>query len=241
MGLDGVSRFSNFAAAMHKFRSDRVRFALVQGASHHSFASGPTVHPLDLVPEIDTKLAHSVVAALKLEGSAALGTDICNSDFPTNPTCNYPKYPAFSLPPGPKPAPPPLPAKDCICGSKWVTDNAFPDFSRSTEKGFQVHAADAFHDVSDTHPFHLPHIWNNCSSPASCNLNVTTLTMLYLEAGPLFPNASAPPLSAYELRTKLKSRQTLWEAAALGKQSPDIDKKNLTLCRHVNELAWSWA
>ena len=94
------------------------------------------------------QLATPIVKALQLEGSAALGQDICNSDFPTNPSCNYPKYPDFSLPPGPKPAPSPLPSSDCVCGSQWVTSYAFPAVSGAAEKGFTVHAADAFHDVS---------------------------------------------------------------------------------------------
>jgi len=66
--------------------------------------------------EIDTtKLADPLVKALELEGSEALGGTWCNSDYPTNPQCNYPKYPDFSLPGGPSPAPePPTPA-DCIC------------------------------------------------------------------------------------------------------------------------------
>ena len=60
-------------------------------------------------------LAGPIVKALQLEGSGALGTDVCNSDFPTNPSCKpYPKYPDFSLPPGPAPAPSPLPSSDCV-------------------------------------------------------------------------------------------------------------------------------
>ena len=38
--LDGVLRFSSFAAAQHKLASTKRRFAVIQGASHHSFASG---------------------------------------------------------------------------------------------------------------------------------------------------------------------------------------------------------
>lgn len=187
------------------------------------------------------QLAKPIVQALELEGSPALGVEVCNSDFPTNPSCNYPKFPDFSLPPGPAPAPSPLPASNCICGSKWVTEYAFPSVSGGSDEGFKVQAADAFHDVSDTHPFHLPHIWNQCSEPAICVINVTTLTMLVNGSGTLFPNASSPPISALELRTKMKSRQTLWEAAGHGKQSVDIDKKNMTICRNANNLAWSWA
>jgi hypothetical protein len=106
-----------------------------------------------------------------------------------------------------------------------------------------VHSADAFHDVSDVHPFHLPHIWNACTntSDGACDLNVTSLTMPVPKAGALFPNASSAPLSVFELRTKLKSRQVTWEAAGLGKQSGDVDKKNLTICRDVNQAAYDWA
>jgi hypothetical protein len=186
------------------------------------------------------QLATPIIEALKLEGSAHVGLDICNSDFPTNPTCNYPKYPDFSLPPGPAPAPSPLPASNCICGSKWVEEFAFPSVSGAAEKGFRVTTADAFHDVSDEHPFHLPHTWNSCQNPSGCTLNVTTLTMN--EPGlPPFPSTGPTPLSALELRTKMKSRQTLWEAAGLGSQSVNVDKQNLTLCRHANQMSWDWA
>jgi len=105
-----------------------------------------------------------------------------------------------------------------------------------------VTTADAFHDVSDEHPFHLPNIWNECDAPAGCTLNMTTLTMPWLEAGALFPNASSPPLSAFELRAKIKSRQTVWEAAGLGPQDAGTtDKNNFTFCRLINEQAYEWA
>jgi hypothetical protein len=270
--LDGILRFSSFAAAKHKFGSTKRRFAIIQGASHHSFASGDKPLALDLRPDIGHSKAHStiaavvndfvfssdkgdtmlkktealadklaapIIAALKLEGSGALGTDVCKSDFPTNPTCNYPKYPDFALPPGPAPAPSPMPSSDCICGSKWVTDYAFPTVSGAADLGFSLHAADAFHSVSDVHPFHLPHIWNSCPSPSGCDLNVTTLTENLPGSGSLFPNGTGAPLSAYELRTKMKSRTTLYKAVGV-KPGPNVDK-NLTLCRQANEEAWAWA
>jgi hypothetical protein len=185
------------------------------------------------------KMAAPVQAALQLEGSANLGVDICNSDFPTNPSCNYPQYPAFSLPPGPSKKPDPLPSADCVCGSKWVTDYAFPAVSGAGDVGFTVHAADAFHDVSDEHPFHLPNIWNTCKSPIGCDLNVTTLTMNVGGSGALFPNGTGAPLSALELRTKMKSRTTLYKAVGL-KPPSNVDK-NFTVCREANQEAWDWA
>lgn len=260
----------------------RRHFAVIQGASHQSFASGePSAlcRQLDLAPAIShgaaaervaalvadlllgtptvessssgtaalpevtlaARVAQPLVDALLLEGSTALGKVWCNSDWPTNPSCNYPKYPDFSLPFGPAPAPsPPLPS-DCICGSKWITTEAAPKIAGvGWQPGISaVAAADAFHDVSDEHPFHLPHIWTKCSPSSSCTLNVTTLTMPVPGGGALFPNATSPPLSALEMRAKLKSRQTLWEAAGLSPPS-SVDKNN-SVCREINQAAWDWA
>ena len=191
--LDGVSRFSEFAALRHRVlqRADAwlPSLAAVRGGSHHSFAStaSPRTDPslayppadvaaLDLVPDVSeapnlaaiiadfargrrgaildeaervaARLAAPIVAALQLEGSAALGHPWCDSDYPTNPSCNYPKYPDFSLPFGPKPAPsPPLPA-DCICGSPWITGVASPLVAGLDLQPFDVNTSDAFHDVS---------------------------------------------------------------------------------------------
>jgi len=44
------------------------------------------------------QLATPIVKALQLEGSAHTGQDICNSDFPTNPTCNSPSTPFLVYP-----------------------------------------------------------------------------------------------------------------------------------------------
>lgn len=193
--------------------------------------------------ETDAKnMAEPLVEALKLEGSSAFGQPACNSDFPTNPTCKYPKFPDHSLPFGPAPAPsPPLPA-DCICGSPWVADTASKMMYRlpSPAKSF---ALDAFHDVADTHPFHLPHIFNACDQPdASCVLNTTTLTMPFLKPGELWADlpATAQPVSALEMRSKLKSVEATWEAAQVPGASGKLDD-NYTACAAINQAALDWA
>lgn len=186
-------------------------------------------------------LATPVQDALKLEGSSALGMPSCNSDVPTNPQCNYPKYPDHALPPGPAPAPSPLPPSNCICGSPWVMQTGSllsANLGGCSNPKAVIKSSDAFHDVSDTHPFHLPHIWNACDGTSVCVLNTTTVTMPVLKAGDLFP-ASNPPLSAYELKTKFKSREAIWKAAA-GGGSPK-DDKNYTICKSINQAAYDWA
>ena len=62
-------------------------------------------------------------------------------------------------------------------------------FALSNRSTALVTSNDAFHDVADTHPFHLPHIFNQCDPDPSrpCDLNTTTVTMPVLKAGALFP------------------------------------------------------
>eukprot|EP00927_Polykrikos_kofoidii_P022292 TRINITY_DN20844_c0_g1_i3.p1 TRINITY_DN20844_c0_g1~~TRINITY_DN20844_c0_g1_i3.p1 ORF type:complete len:483 (-),score=77.06 TRINITY_DN20844_c0_g1_i3:89-1537(-) len=270
--LDGVVPLARFAVARYRSRDvPSRRFVLVRGASHASFASSSVRVALDLHAETKDEDVHATVAelvrgflegnseglqaaeeatnriasplvdALKLEGSEALGVPACNSDFPTNPTCNYPKWPDHSLPFGPAPAPSPLPPKDCVCGSPWVETFAAPMLS-GLPSSTSIVLKDAFHDVSDTHPFHLPHIFNSCaSSDAKCVLNATTVTMPIVKPGDLWPAGKASaPLSALELRTKLKSREAVWTSAGLPKASSALDH-GVTLCKDINQAALVWA
>lgn len=184
-------------------------------------------------------LATPVVDALKLEGSLKLGQSACNSDWPTNPTCQYPKYPDHSLPFGPAPAPNPPLASDCICGSPWVRQSGALAYNISGP--YSSFTNDAFQDVADTHPFHLPHIFNTCAKPdASCVLNVTTVTMPVQKTGPLWPKGKSAPLSVLELKTKFKSREAIRTNANDPTASPDLDKVS-DLCKNINQAAFNWA
>lgn len=198
---------------------------------------------LDKIERATELIAAPIVTALQLEGSAALGILVCNSDYPTNPTCQYPIYPGESLPPGPVPAPSPPTPSNCICGSPWIVDVVnvmMGDLDNSPLKNYTIISNDAFHDVSDVHPFHLAHIFNKCDSNLenSCTLNITTVTMPIIKAGSLFPLNNT--LSAFELRTKIKSRQAIWSAAGLGPGSADLDA-NSSICRDINQMAYVWA
>jgi hypothetical protein len=190
-------------------------------------------------------LAEPIVKALEYEGSAELGDPWCQSDFPTNPTCQYPIYPGKSLPPGPAPPPDPLPPSTCVCGSPWVMGKASDmnaDLESSDRPTATVISNDAFQDVSDTHPFHLPNIFNECSSDdltAPCELNITTVTQPVLKAGDLFPE-DAVILSAFEFKTKFKSRQAIWSRAGLGEGTEDLDQ-GTNNCKLINEQSYQWA
>ena len=162
-----------------------------------------------------------------------------------SPTCEYPIYPGKSLPPGPDAAPDPLPPATCVCGSPWVMGKASEmnaDLASSDRPTATVSSKDSFQDVSDTHPFHLPNIFNECSSEdlsAPCEVNLTTVTQPVLKAGELFP-ADAVVLSAFEFKTKFKSRQAIWSEAGLGKGTEDLDQ-GTNNCKLINEQSYQWA
>lgn len=186
-----------------------------------------------------------LISAMEYEGSRRL-RDVCNSDFVTNPTCGYTKWPDQSLPFGPAPAPNPLPSADCICGSPFVASTAqalMAGFASSGAPTATADTRDAFHDVSDVHPFHLPHIFNSCNATASaqaCVLNTTTVTMpVYKEDDTT--DMGIDPLSAYEFRTKLKSRQAMWQAVGLDASDVNATDGSLALCRAINQASWDWA
>lgn len=74
----------------------------------------------------------------------------------------------------------------------------------------------------------------SCDKPtADCTLNVTTVTMPIHEADP--SDVARAPLGATELRTKLKSRQAMMEAAGFPDQNYNVtDGGNLTICKSIN-------
>ena len=198
------------------------------------------------------RLVAPLVEALELEGSTHVGTP-CDSDYPTNPHCEYPMFPNTSLGPR-KPPPDPLPPVDCTCGSAWVMETAQRLMGAvelaptPTAQSASIVTKDAFHDVSDTRPFHLPHIFTPppgtaCTAGEPCKLLTTTVTMPILDRLDEL-DTGLYPISARELRTKLKSRQSIWQSAGVPEElSPfnTTDRLNASICRAVNAAAYQWA
>lgn len=188
-----------------------------------------------------------LLAAMHLEGYHYLNPP-CNSDFPTNPTCQYPKYPDKSLLP-PAGPPKPLPPADCTCGSEWVASvaaNIVAGFEQTPAAQSKLVSKDAFHDVSDVRPFHLPHIFEPkpgtaCTDPAKCYINATTVSMPIYDFKDDF-DFGLWPVTASEFRTKFKSREALQQAAGL----PNVnytatDELNSKICQSINQAAYDWA
>lgn len=183
-----------------------------------------------------------LLEALKMEGYRYLQPP-CNSDYPTNPTCQYPKYPDKSLLP-PAGPPKPLPPADCTCGSPWVEQMAAPMMKGDLDVKLIV--KDAFHDVSDVRPFHLPHIFDPkpgsaCSGPKECLINSTTVTMPIYDLKDQL-DTGLWPITASEMRTKFKSRQAIMEAAGLKDVNfTETDGSNTGICQSINQAAYEWA
>ncbi|KAH8097705.1 hypothetical protein JL720_607 [Aureococcus anophagefferens] len=252
--LDGVSRATRAAEAWYRQAgSDDDPVLVVEGLNHAQFADGRPLDgdlaadlepaaaiaavadavaafsldaPLDLAATAE--FVAPLVAAMELEGSPYLRAP-CQSDWPTNPTCAYPRWPDASIGPA-APAPDPLPPADCTCGSPWVAraQAIMSGFEASGLANASAATKDAFEDVSDVRPFHLPHIFNACdSNDTDCVLESTTVTM------PIHSlRGDYGPVAASEFRTKLKSRQAMWQAYGL-----DASDDNATDATSLNTCA----
>ena len=193
------------------------------------------------------ELVEPVLAALHLEGYHYLNPP-CNSDYPTNPTCQYAKYPDKSLLP-PAGPPKPMPPADCTCGSDWVANtaaNIVAGFEETPASQAKLVTKDAFHDVSDVRPFHLPHIFEPqpgtaCSDPSTCFINATTVSMPIYDFKDDF-DTGLWPVTASEFRTKFKSREALQQAAGLKDVNyTATDELNTEICKSINQAAYDWA
>ena len=219
---------------------------VIEGLNHMQFASGDPpalVKYRDLRPEISYTEAHEAIAtlisafmSLHLGDASALST-LTNAVEKTG-TFVQPimsayeiegfynlKPPCYDNPPSPA----------CTLGCPWTQQQAMPIMGGL--KTATLNDTDAFHPVWQTN---LPHILNNCSSPTpSCKLQTTTVTQAVyndldiLDTGFVYTSAN-------ELRTKLKSRQAVMEAA--GYQKVDFNTTDgSSICKVINEEAYSWA
>lgn len=140
--------------------------------------------------------------------------------------------------------------------------------------GLRINAVDTIHVVTEEKPScHLPHIHGLdqdnanpghgdtppiCESPDRCMLHVTTVTQpVYESSGQFdiwrfmfkFPGLDTGflPISATELKTKVKSRQAIWEAAGLKNVSYTYTDEfpseggSGDRCAEINQASIDWA
>lgn len=132
----------------------------------------------------------------------------------------------------------------CVCctSSTGDIDRVYPCVCVQSMAGFDVApkgaagstsmtSNDAYHDVSDVRPFHLPHIFNNCTTgETTCVLNATTVDMPVFDT---LENADTGfvAISAVEMRVKMKSREAFWQAAGIPNVNSTVTDLTGSRCR----------
>ncbi len=165
----------------------------------------------------------------------------------------------------------------CFGGIDWTALYAQPimaGLSRAEVKGLSVVARDSMHLVTEQKPScHLPHIHGNpdnaanpgaqgtpplCTQPQGCQLDITTITQQVYETGGEVDiwrahfqlnwlDTGYLPQTARELKTKLKSRQAIWQAAGLIKSNYTVTDVAVEAggesdrCGEINQAAIDWA
>lgn len=165
----------------------------------------------------------------------------------------------------------------CTGGVQWTSQysqNIMAGLNDPAVKGLKVVSTDSTHLVTEENPScHLPHIHGNavdsanpgngetppiCASPSGCTLDITTVTQhVYDNSGEVDiwrAHFSVPwidtgylPITANELKTKLKSRQAVWEAAGVANVNFTATDEIITdggvgdRCGEINQQAIQWA
>ena len=131
---------------------------------------------------------------------------------------------------------------DCYCGTPWSQT-----VSQQTMAGYdgdsKIVVNDGIHEVSDVEPIHLPYLWAECDGQdfgVSCYVNVTTVTEPYYDVDET-ADLGLNPISAVELRTKMKCRQAMELAAGFPNVNFTETDELTNVCRDINQKAYNWA
>ena len=222
---------------------------IVEGMSHFQFASGDIpshVKNNDLKPEIPYDAAHSQVATLvsafiafqmgDTRGLSTIQTAVEAAGSFVKPLISAYQLEGFYnfLPPCYDKEPSPY----CKFGCPWT--EIAQQIMGGLPKGLSLVDKDAFHPVWQVTPVHLPHVTNNCSQPDSnCELHSVTVSQNVYEDIDKLDTASTYT-SAKEIRAKLKSRQTVMQAAGFKNVSFNVSDAPF-ICKEINQQAYDWA
>ena len=254
--LDGLSRVTRIMEAYYHQvlnaadqNTALMNFPVivVNGMSHFQFASGspPLLVKLrDLKPEISYEDAHRKVATFTTAfvslhtGDSSVLQEIANAvhssgDFFQPLVDAYTQEGFYQFKP---PCYDNVPSSKCTYGCPWT------EYAQTVMGGLtkaKLVDKDAFHPVYQINPIHLPHILNNCSQPANCTLQTVTVSQNIYDTGDSLDTGFVPT-SASEIKAKLKSRQSILEAA--GFKNVDFNKSDgPSICRDINQESYNWA
>lgn len=256
--LDGQCRISRIAEQFYHSinniesgSSMKFPVAVVKGASHMQFASGEPplfVKMNDLKPEISEEEAHqkitSIIAAFIDENSNTLQQTIMDTAQFLQPFIdslilegsyhlNSPCYDKVLVNRN---------VKDCSHGSPWLSyaQNVMSGFSDYNIKNVNLITDDNFHRVWEINPVHLPTCNTTCSnnSGTPCDLYCITVTELNYEISDDL-DTGFYPTTAYEIKSKINSRQRILEHTNLKLDFHITDEINT--CAVINKQAYEYA
>jgi hypothetical protein len=152
----------------------------------------------------------------------------------------------------------------CTGGVSWTDSFAQPilaGLSSPKVAGLQISSVDTMQETSSNH---APHIHGGddrqssdnpgdgstpplCPHPSGCVLDITTVTehnydQNAADAIANWMDTGFAPISAFEMKTKMKSRQAIWQAAGLVNTTfSETDILNLNLCADIQHAAIDYA
>ena len=152
----------------------------------------------------------------------------------------------------------------CTGGASWTDVYAQPilaGLSSEAVSGLSVSTVDTMQPTSSNHAPHIHGGENResndnpgdgvtpplCESPSDCNLDITTVTEHKYNANAKdaianWMDTGFAPVTAFEMKTKMKSRQAIWQAAGLVNTTFGAsDDLKLSLCADIQQAAIDYA
>jgi hypothetical protein len=134
----------------------------------------------------------------------------------------------------------------CLGGSPWVSSiavNMMADDKNFKNKNVKLVNHDEFHRATTVVPVHHPYIEGKCSlsETKECTIVHYSVTENAYYSVNDFDKLQKFQVAAYEMKTKIKSRQAL--RIASGETDADFDKYDKTgqRCAEINQAAVDWA
>lgn len=134
----------------------------------------------------------------------------------------------------------------CTAYSPWVQDSANQIMGGSdvAPVNFRLNVIDSFHRSYTYDPFHSPHVHipeirNSCDGEEPCTLTISSVTQALYNCLEVFDTGFFP-ISAFSLRTKMNSRQNIWEHA--GVDDPNYHQTDgSSRGAEINRQVYQWA
>ena len=180
--------------------------------------------------EFTRQFLDPMIQGYRMEGSPKL-FNACNSDTPS-PHCPF--YPTW--PPQTKDR---ISSTDdqCICGVPF-SSIAAAIMSGLDQSKYPIVNVDAIHDVTDTNPFHHPHVWSNCTgAQLPCPMNHTTVSQPMYKSDEY--DTGFLSSTAYEIRVKFKSRQ-VFQLLSINTTARLDDTDTDRICAEINQRSYEW-